>query len=63
LALGLALIDDRLYRRIEIEELELAPVLAVIGPVATGARRGGPGATPGRARRASAGPGAEGGPT
>lgn len=30
LALGLAIIDDRLYRRIDIEQLELAPVLAVI---------------------------------
>jgi uncharacterized protein involved in exopolysaccharide biosynthesis len=30
LALGLGIIDDRLYRRIDVEQLELAPVLAVI---------------------------------
>jgi uncharacterized protein involved in exopolysaccharide biosynthesis len=38
LALGLAIIDDRLYRRGDIEKLDLAPVLAVI-PRAN-ARRG-----------------------
>lgn len=30
LALGLAIIDDRLYRRVDLEQLEIAPVLAVI---------------------------------
>jgi uncharacterized protein involved in exopolysaccharide biosynthesis len=30
LAVGLAIIDDRLYRRVDVELLELAPVLAVI---------------------------------
>jgi len=30
LALGLAILDDRLYRRTDVEKLELAPVLAVI---------------------------------
>jgi hypothetical protein len=32
LAFGLAILDDRLYRRAEIEDLGLAPVLAVIPP-------------------------------
>jgi uncharacterized protein involved in exopolysaccharide biosynthesis len=31
-AIGLAILDDRLYRRGEVEELGLAPVLAVIPP-------------------------------
>lgn len=30
LAVGLAIIDDRVYRRVDIEQLDLAPVLAVI---------------------------------
>ena len=30
LALGLAIIDDRLYRRVDVEQLSVAPVLAVI---------------------------------
>jgi uncharacterized protein involved in exopolysaccharide biosynthesis len=34
LAFGLAILDDRLYRRAEIEELGLASVLAVIPPMA-----------------------------
>ncbi len=30
LAVGLAIIDDRLYRRVDLEQLDIAPVLAVI---------------------------------
>jgi uncharacterized protein involved in exopolysaccharide biosynthesis len=30
LALGLAILDDRLYRRADVERLDLLPVLAVI---------------------------------
>ena len=30
LAVGLAIVDDRLYRRVDLEQLEIAPVLAVI---------------------------------
>jgi len=41
LAFGLAIIDDRLYRRVDLEQLEIAPVLAVI-PKAK-ARRARPG--------------------
>lgn len=40
LALGLAILDDRLYRRADIDELALAPVLAVIPPMAKGGKRG-----------------------
>lgn len=35
MAVGLAIIDDRLYRRVDVEQLGVAPVLAVI-PKATG---------------------------
>jgi uncharacterized protein involved in exopolysaccharide biosynthesis len=38
LAFGLAIIDDRLYRRADIDELGLAPVLTVI-PAAPGAKK------------------------
>lgn len=41
LAVGLAVIDDRVYRRVDIEQLDLAPVLAVI-PRARGKARGKP---------------------
>ncbi len=39
LAVGLAIIDDRVYRRVDIEQLELAPVLAVIPRARAGKAR------------------------
>ena len=39
LALGCAILDDRLYRRSEVEELGLAPVLAVIPPIVRGKQK------------------------
>ncbi len=38
IALGLALIDDRIYRRADLENLEMLPLLAVIPPLATRTR-------------------------
>jgi uncharacterized protein involved in exopolysaccharide biosynthesis len=40
LALGLAILDDRLYRRGDVEKLDLAPVLAVIPRARARRRRG-----------------------
>lgn len=40
LALGLALIDDRVYRRWDLERLDLGPVLAVVPRIKKGKRRG-----------------------
>jgi len=39
IAFGLAILDDRLYRRQEVEELGLVPVLAVIPPLAKARKR------------------------
>ena len=39
LAFAFAILDDRLYRRSEIEDLGLAPVLAVIPPIARARRK------------------------
>jgi succinoglycan biosynthesis transport protein ExoP len=53
LAMGLAILDDRLYRRADIDELALAPVLAVI-PGGKAGKRGKPsGGSAARSKRRS----------
>ncbi len=53
LAMGMAILDDRLYRRADIDELALAPVLAVIPAGGKGATKRKPRSGAGRKPRAS----------
>ena len=56
IALGLALIDDRIYRRADLENLEMLPLLAVIPPLATRAHNKGKGKSKGPRKSKKAGP-------
>ena len=53
LAMGMAILDDRLYRRADIDELALAPVLAVIPAGGKGSTKRKPRSGAGRKQRAS----------